>query len=448
MTTAQAAQALAQPEKLRQDRASAARTSPRLEGARRAPSYQLLEVLAQSPRATPTAVMSVAPAPRTLVQPDKLRQDRSGPRTSPRLETRAARPGGTLRPVADAAPGQWGFRVGPWSEGARRAPSYQLLEVLAQSPRAAAATVVTAAHAPPRVIQSDKLRQDRNAGPRTSPRLETRAARPSSNPHEGARRASCYQLLEVSPQQRPAAYAFGNPVAVATVGQETLQAEAQMAQVRNSLLQHIHSVQKEISRLQAERQRATEQATELPSLNGHSGQLVQVIKKGAREVAAVGDKDDLRKRQLSSAAFADRARQLGLPVHFAAARIQRAWKLSRWRRRFVDFSENELGWVGSLDWLQHQNLLYGTELADPEDVRWWMQQRHGAPLDREVDPWGHSKLRDHLNKMWYGRTTEELQISAQDEALQLRRLEHEDASQKAHAREGAHIAMLSATSRK
>jgi hypothetical protein len=92
--------------------------------------------------------------------------------------------------------------------------------------------------------------------------------------------------------------------------------------------------------------------------------------------------------------------------HHAACRIQRAWKVSRWRRKFIGFSEHEIGWVGTLDWLQQHNLLYGTELADPEDVRWWMLQRQGAPLDREVDPWGCTKLRDHLNKMWYGRTAE------------------------------------------
>eukprot|EP00928_Gymnodinium_smaydae_P017871 TRINITY_DN16825_c0_g1_i1.p1 TRINITY_DN16825_c0_g1~~TRINITY_DN16825_c0_g1_i1.p1 ORF type:complete len:803 (-),score=57.09 TRINITY_DN16825_c0_g1_i1:47-2455(-) len=98
------------------------------------------------------------------------------------------------------------------------------------------------------------------------------------------------------------------------------------------------------------------------------------------------------------------------PVHHAAARIQRAWRISRWRRSFVRYSERSVGWVGTLDWLQHHNLLYGTELADPEDVNWWEHQRANAPLDRDVDPWGSAKLRDHLNKMWYGRTTEELEL--------------------------------------
>lgn len=43
---------------------------------------------------------------------------------------------------------------------------------------------------------------------------------------------------------------------MSTPNQESRQDEAQMAQVRDSLLQHIHSVQKEITRLQAERHRA------------------------------------------------------------------------------------------------------------------------------------------------------------------------------------------------
>jgi len=136
-------------------------------------------------------------------------------------------------------------------------------------------------------------------------------------------------------------------------------------------------------------------------------------------------------------------------VNHAACRIQRAWRISRWRRRFVDYSERDLGWVGSLEWLQHHNLLYGTELADPEDVRWWMQQRHGAPLDRDVDPWGCTKLRDHLNKMWYGRTTEELQeLARQEEALRLQQEQQEReqrysamAAEVAHyAAYGAHVA--------
>jgi len=101
------------------------------------------------------------------------------------------------------------------------------------------------------------------------------------------------------------------------------------------------------------------------------------------------------------------------PVHFAASRIQRAWKLQRWRRMFTEFSENQLGWVGSLAWLQQHNLLYGTELADTEDVRWWLQQRSSAPLDREVDPWGSDRLLEHLNRMWYGVSPGESQAQNQ-----------------------------------
>lgn len=94
--------------------------------------------------------------------------------------------------------------------------------------------------------------------------------------------------------------------------------------------------------------------------------------------------------------------QFSGPVHFAATRIQRVWKLQRWRRSFVEYSANQLQWVGSLEWLQQHNLLYGTELASGDDVRCWLQQRALAPLDREVDPWGSERLFDHLNRVWYG----------------------------------------------
>lgn len=95
-------------------------------------------------------------------------------------------------------------------------------------------------------------------------------------------------------------------------------------------------------------------------------------------------------------------------VHFAATRIQRSWKLHLWRRKFVDYSQRENGWVGSLEWLQKHNLLYGTELADSDDVKWWLQQRATAPLDKEVDPWGSERLLEHLNRMWYGGRAVEL----------------------------------------
>lgn len=94
-------------------------------------------------------------------------------------------------------------------------------------------------------------------------------------------------------------------------------------------------------------------------------------------------------------------------LHWAAGRIQRAWRIHRWRKTFVNFSEQECNWVGSLEWLQKQNMLYGTELADEDDVRWWCQHRSTAPLDREVDPWGSDRLLEHLHRMWYGWTPEQ-----------------------------------------
>ncbi|CAE7248316.1 unnamed protein product [Symbiodinium necroappetens] len=39
-------------------------------------------------------------------------------------------------------------------------------------------------------------------------------------------------------------------------------------------------------------------------------------------------------------------------VHHAACRIQRAWRISHWRRSFVDFSRHQVGWLGSLSWLR------------------------------------------------------------------------------------------------
>jgi len=107
-----------------------------------------------------------------------------------------------------------------------------------------------------------------------------------------------------------------------------------------------------------------------------------------------------------------------LAVHWAAGRIQRAWKIHRWRRQFWSFSEGQLQWVGSLDWLQQHNLLYGTELADSDDVRWWLQQRTGAPLDREVDPWGSERLLEHLHRMWYGGRAVEVEVQVDHELQQ------------------------------
>jgi len=93
--------------------------------------------------------------------------------------------------------------------------------------------------------------------------------------------------------------------------------------------------------------------------------------------------------------------------------------------RFVDFSEREIGWVGSLSWLQRHNRLYGTELATSKDVERWLEHRAHAPLDRDVDPWGCLKLQDHLSRMWYGKGYEELQ----EAEAQLQQASHEDAAE-------------------
>jgi len=269
----------------------------------------------------------------------------------------------------------------------------------------------------------------------------------------------------------------------------------QMVQVRDSLLQHIHSVQKEITRLQAEKgrsQRNTKASINSPRLSVRTHTPGDKLNTGARacqsrclpkdqqETAAVGSHGQANaepgapqsagpattawaprsaaakiqrtwrhKRKNCSAtsvATAEPPTNISEPshrhsssrqahggndapyrpkaMHHAAARIQRAWRLSRWRRLFVSFSVHKVGWVGSIEWLRNRNMLYGTELAEPEDVDWWVEQRALAPLDREVDPWGCTKLRDHLNKMWYGLTTEELQA----------RLEQLEASQVGQAR--------------
>lgn len=177
--------------------------------------------------------------------------------------------------------------------------------------------------------------------------------------------------------------------------------EAQVAHVRESLLKHIHSVQQEIARLQDERQKMPSASKVPPEMTQEEAACrLQHWWRSRRRVKKEGPWQRTRLR----------------PRHFAAARIQRWFRLYRWRRRFVDISVRQIGWLGSLAWLQEQNLLYGTELADKEDVRWWSEQRAAAPLDREVDPWGALKLREHLDKMWYGHTNEN---SAKEEELLL-----------------------------
>lgn len=96
------------------------------------------------------------------------------------------------------------------------------------------------------------------------------------------------------------------------------------------------------------------------------------------------------------------SRQVILARHYKAARIQRAWRISRWRRLFVQYSRVTVQWLGSLSWLQQHNKLYGTELADAKDVMQWEQHRAHALLDYEVDPWGSHMLRTHLSQMWLG----------------------------------------------
>lgn len=179
--------------------------------------------------------------------------------------------------------------------------------------------------------------------------------------------------------------------------------ETQVAQVRDSLLQHIQSVQEEISRLQAERQKQMLENNRSLQESRSSLSKQAVPSSAAPTIdraQSAGDKP----AETGTTSMSKPLR----PVHHAAARIQRAWRISSWRRKFIDLSVNQLGWLGSLSWLQEQNLLYGTELADEEDARWWVEQRQDAPLDHEVDPWGALKLRDHLDRMWYGMSSEEM----------------------------------------
>lgn len=103
------------------------------------------------------------------------------------------------------------------------------------------------------------------------------------------------------------------------------------------------------------------------------------------------------KRCASNQPFSKRP---GVYVHFAASRIQRAWRISRWRRAFALFAEHQAGWVGSLDWLHRNNMIYGTEVAEQEDEEGWCHEKYVAAPDAEVDPWGNNQLRQHLQKMW------------------------------------------------
>lgn len=352
-------------------------------------------------------------------------------------------------------------------ECSRQRSSSQGLRTEAYSPR-----VPTA--------QASQIADRSFGGHRGSPRPHSTQRAPSYS-HLGT------TMLSMDGNARPAA-----PAATLKAMPPNGCEAAQMAHVRDSLLQHIQSVQKEITRLQAERERAQRSAQVLTcsprvSLRAVPASLEQTSSASARLLEnGVQWQSDLQATTCSSsgggaacstsgasiaasssatktstaAAIAAAARiqrfwrkkatrckcdtvsagpdltdastqdtlgqsetvatgtiqspEMRCPHAFAAlnhaaARIQRAWKVSRWRRTFVAYSEQKVGWVGSLEWLQQRNMLYGTELAEPEDVRSWYENRADAPLDREVDPWGCTKLRDHLNKMWYGLTTEELQ---------------------------------------
>ncbi|KAF4677744.1 EF-hand domain (C-terminal) containing [Perkinsus chesapeaki] len=86
--------------------------------------------------------------------------------------------------------------------------------------------------------------------------------------------------------------------------------------------------------------------------------------------------------------------------NYRASRIQRSWKLWRFRRAFERYSIDYVGYLASLNWLRKHNMLYGIELADSTDTKHWYAM-HGAALqDRDVDPWGHERLREHLDRIW------------------------------------------------
>eukprot|EP00930_Biecheleria_cincta_P055852 TRINITY_DN42103_c0_g1_i1.p1 TRINITY_DN42103_c0_g1~~TRINITY_DN42103_c0_g1_i1.p1 ORF type:complete len:660 (-),score=50.50 TRINITY_DN42103_c0_g1_i1:228-2186(-) len=197
----------------------------------------------------------------------------------------------------------------------------------------------------------------------------------------------------------------------------------QVAKLRNTLMQQIHSVQREIQRVELERRslqpraRTPQGSTPVTSdLRGCTSSQpcaewpfnLRKAASSAVRIQRFWRRYALRQKVTPSRPSRSAARPVRFP-HHAAIRIQRAWKLNRWRRLFVAYCRRDLGWVGSLDWLQRHNMLYGTELAEQEDLDWWVQQQAVAPLDYEVDPWGCKKLRDHLNKMWYGLSPEDVQ---------------------------------------
>lgn len=200
----------------------------------------------------------------------------------------------------------------------------------------------------------------------------------------------------------------------------------QVTKLRNTLMQQIHTVQQELQRVELERQSLQPRARSPQRSNAVASNLRDARRcsqpsagcperSGKAVSAAVRIQKFWRRRASrhngapsSSRCSKSAAKPVRFP-HHAAIRIQRAWKLNRWRRLFVAYCRRDLGWVGSLEWLQRHNMLYGTELAEQEDLDWWNQQQPVAPLDYDVDPWGCKKLRDHLNKMWYGYLPEDVQ---------------------------------------
>lgn len=202
---------------------------------------------------------------------------------------------------------------------------------------------------------------------------------------------------------------------------------------KSSVLEHIHSVRKEIVKLQLARQRqqrsrrSTANFLELRSAGGPEVAMAASVFPSAeknKQTDVERNRDAttltcvLRLQRFWRRRCASRRRNFA-PVHCAAGRIQRAWRLHQWRRAFVSYSEYQVGWVGSLTWLHANNKLYGTELAEQEDQNEWAEQREAAPMDSEVDPWGCAQLRRHLHRMWYGGSSQPQAPSQQGQTADL-----------------------------
>ena len=109
-----------------------------------------------------------------------------------------------------------------------------------------------------------------------------------------------------------------------------------------------------------------------------------------------------RRRQRRHKSVKGMEKLSGAFLHHAATRIQRVWRLVSWRRAFVAFSE-QVGWVGSMEWLQQRKKVFGTELAEKEDEEDWFLEKSVAPPDIEIDPWGNRELKRHLLANGTGR---------------------------------------------